>query len=214
MKLQVINNGIIAYPESEKDYASIQQYQFTELVGNMWIPKPLFKYWNGWDEELQEYHYKFNLLKKQGLVYDIAEGKVAKGKMNYKDGVYEWDIANNNVFSSLRFITNDFNKPELALPLHKELSESIKLLNKLDLMKNDYDYDSLAMLRALYNKVNELINIIKTTPVVNGSPLNPAIIIIDSGLLEDLEATANASSQEVDLSEETIDNIIKVIKGK
>jgi len=215
MKLQILNNGLLAYPESESDFATLNQYQFTMLFIGAYIPKMLFKYWEGYDEKLDIYYHHFDYLKKNNLVYNIKDFKIDKGEMLFKDGFYNWDTYT-NTFSSLQYTEDAYNFPlkEKNIPIHLEVADYLKIQNELNLVKNDYDYDNLEIIRALYNKVNELITIIKSTPCVNGSPLNPAITLVDSGLLEDLNATANSSSQKVDLSEETIDNIIKVIKSK
>lgn len=215
MKLQILNNGLIAYPESEDDFATLNQYQFTIISTGAYIPKVLFKYWAGYDEKEDIYYHHFDYLKKNNLVYSIKDFKLDKGQMLYKDGFYDWNTKN-NVFSSYQYIEDAYNFPlkEKNIPIHLEVADFLELQNKLNLMKNDYDYDNLEMIRALYNKVNELTTIIKSTPAVNGSPLNPTIVLINNTLLEDLNSSANEASQEVDLSEETIDNIIKSIKGK
>ena len=215
MKLQILNNGLLAYPETEMDFATLNQYQFTMISTGAYIPKVLFKYWAGYDEKEDIYYHHFDYLKKNNLVYNIKEFKIDNGKMLYKDGFYDWNTSD-NVFSSLQYTKDAYSFPlkEKNMPIHLEVADYLALQNKLNLMKNDYDYDNLEIVRALFNKVNELITIIKTTPCVNGSPLNPALVVVDNGLLDDLNSSANEASQEVDLSEETIENIIKAIKSK
>lgn len=217
MKLQILNNGYIAYPSNESDFEVLQRLQFIQISTGGYIPKMLFKYYSGYEEidGKQVYHHKFSYLKKEGLVYDMFKFKLAKGKMNYRDGFYDFDTLTNN-FSPLQFVEDayDFPLEEKNKPLHLELMEFMNTQGSINTSKNDYDYDALSLFRGLFNKVNEIVLTLKTAPAVVGSPLNPLIEVVDPSLLMDVEASASASSQIVDLGEETIEDLIKAIKGK
>ena len=102
MKLQILNNGFLAYPSTEQDFAVLNQLQFAPIHTGAYIPKMLWKYWAGWDEKENIYYYHFDYLKANNLVYDIKNFKLARGKMLYNDGLYEWDTKN-NTFSSLQY---------------------------------------------------------------------------------------------------------------
>jgi hypothetical protein len=210
MIVKIINSGIIYYPENELEVNFCEETDCKFLTNIGYIPKVLFKYWSSYDNELNIYHHKFKYLKENKLAYDGKSNSIITAKSK-KDGYYSFNILSNE-FQRLSNTDDILN--ELNLPLHVEIIKTnIRNKEMLELQGN-YNYSLLEEIKLLHERIFNLETIIKSTPAVQGSPLNPGIVIITNEKLNKvIEEGGNVDSY----TEETIEflnNINDIIKSK
>lgn len=241
MKLIAINGGVVFNFESsdpETQIVSIiDSYKLIYVMQGFYIPKPLmyflFGYYGKKDDNnkiINFYNYFFNNLYRFKLYYDIKEGKVVSfddASANVlQDGIYIPVYNQRGIIQDYKKIDSYNNEilPLLNQPIHAELLNTIEVLNdEIDFIKEENSTIIQANtklvneIKAIKEAINNIATDIKTKPAVNGSPINPALVInLITNKEEEFENQANIYEKLVNDAEEgnnkkRSDNAIKLL---
>jgi hypothetical protein len=158
-----INGGCIFYPKFQEDLLYLRntpKLDIKMVENGVFIPNKLVEYFSSYKDG--KYNFYFSELSENGLFYDFRTN-IISNKRSFVDGFYNINVKTGEIRQTISGDIIEL-KPR---PIHVEIIDVVENLQK-------QNQDLLKLLDKLNNQVDSIINTLRTTPAVNGAPLNPA----------------------------------------